>query len=285
MRLGKLRSVMSMSPTKVDLGGVLAKLDWAAQHIEMFRQTVEAFERRNPAPLGFRAEEQAHPDGSVDWVLHAVIREPLPSELPLIVGDVIHNVRSALDHLVYALSSPKAQRSDRTQFPIFTDAAKFKTRGIPMIESIKGPERTLIENVQPFAATPVPENDPLAILNSLSNLDKHRLPVTTVAATKEEDTWVGTDNADLRFTFIAPGAVQHDDRIVAFMARPQDPSKPMSVHPQSGLQVRISGEGLLINEMAALDVLEMIHHHARHSVIGMWFEYGAMLKTLAQLQS
>jgi integrase len=143
---------MSVKPRAVDLSDVFAKLDWAERHIETFRQTVEDFEARKPAPFGFRTEKQPRADGSVEYELYAIVRKPPPRELALIAGDVAHNVRSALDHLVYALSLAKAQRSGKTQFPIFTDECRFKVLGVPMIESIKGPERTLIENVQPFAA-------------------------------------------------------------------------------------------------------------------------------------
>jgi hypothetical protein len=273
---------MSAKPAQVDLSGVYAKLDWAERHIDLFRQTVESFQARDPAPFGFRTEEHARTDGSIEYELYAIVREQPPRELALIAGDVAHNVRSALDHLVYLLSSRKAQRSNKTQFPIFTDECRFKVLGVAMIESIKGPERTLIENVQPFAAFPDPENSPLAILNRLSNIDKHRLPLPTVAAAKERGTWLSTDNADCRFTFFARGAVEHEERIVAFTATPQDSARPMHVEPQSGLQVQLNEKGW-VNEMDALDLLRMIHQHVRHVVIGRWWEYRNMPMTLAQL--
>jgi hypothetical protein len=272
---------MSVTPSKVDLSDVRLKLDWAAKHIETFRQTIESFQERNPPPFGFRAEEHPQTDGSVEHELYAIVREQPPRELALIIGDVVHNVRSALDHLVYALSSRKAQRSGNTQFPIFTDECRFKVKGVPMIESIKGPERTLIENVQPFAASDQPKNDPLAILNRLSNLDKHRLPVTTIAAMETRSTWISSDNADCQLTFVDAGAVEHDQKIVAFTAKPHDQLKPMNVVPQADLRVQISEKGLIYN-ISALDVLRMIHHHAAHDVIGMWFDYGHIPPTLAE---
>jgi hypothetical protein len=268
-------------PANVDLTGVIAKLDWAERHIETFRQTVEHFEARKPATFGFRTEKHPRADGSVEYELYAIIRKPPPRELALIAGDVAHNVRSALDHLVYVLSSRTAQRSGKTQFPIFTDECRFKVLGVPKIESIRGPERTLIENVQPFAAAVDPANDPLAILNRLSNIDKHRLPLTTVAAAKEQDTWISSDNADCHFTFVARGGVEHDERIVAFTATPQDTSRPMVVHPQSGLQVQLSEKGW-VNEMEALSLLRMIYEYARFTVIEHWFKGGYMPPTLAE---
>jgi hypothetical protein len=114
-------------------------------------------------------------------------------------------------------------------------------------------------------------------------VDKHRLPVTTVAAAQEHRTWLAVGNADARFTFIARGAVQDGDRIVAFTAIPQDPSRPTQITPQSGLHVRLQEDEVgWTNEMAALDLLRMVYEHARHVVIERWFTYGNMPMTLAQ---
>jgi hypothetical protein len=274
---------MLAKPTEIDLTTVIAKLDWAEKHVDAFRLAGEAFAQRDPTPFGMRHESSRNPDGSEDYRLYAVVRERPPLDFALIIGDVAHNVRSALDHLVYALSSRQAQRSGKTQFPIFTDECRFKVLGIPMIASLKRPERTLIERVQPFAAV-VPDDDPLAILNRLSNLDKHRLPVTVGAATGDTSTWIGTDNANCQYKHIAHGAVAHDELVVAFTASPVDPSRPMAVDAHSVLQVQIKdkNDDGRINGMAALDVLRMIHGHARHTVIEHWFTYGNMPVTLAQ---
>ena len=92
------------------------------------------------------------------------------------------------------------------------------------------------------------------------------------------------DNAEVKFTFIARGAVEDGERIVAFTARPQDPALPMIVQPQSGLHVRLNEKGW-VNEMDAEQLLRMIHHHVRHTVIGRWFEFGHMPTTLAVSES
>ena len=55
----------------------------------------------------------------------------------------------------------------------------------------------------------------------------------------------------------------------------------MTVTPRSGLRVQISGKGL-IDVMDARDVLRMLHHHVQRTVIGFWFDYGYMPKTLVQ---
>lgn len=274
-----------MAKAKPDLSGVLLKLDRAEAHVHTVREQIVAFRERQPAPFGFRSERTPGPGNSVEYVLYAVVRELPPRELAPIIGDAIHNMRSALDHLVYELAPPKARKRGRTQFPIFTDECQFKVRGIPMIAGILGAERTLIERVQPYAASSPPCNDPLAILSKLSNLDKHRLLVPIIAAVNTRDVWVGTTNARLRFTHVEFGPVEHDTRIVAFTARPEDPSNEMLVEPTSGLELQLRDTGDVGLDLDVVDLLHMIHHHIRHSVIAMWFDYGFMPMTWAQVQA
>jgi hypothetical protein len=54
-----------------------------------------------------------------------------------------------------------------------------------MIQGLANDERTVIQRVQPYAATNIPGNDPLTILRKLSNRDKHHLLVTMIAALSE----------------------------------------------------------------------------------------------------
>lgn len=106
--------------------------------------------------------------------------------------------------MAYELSTPTGRRRG-TQFPIFKEERLFKERGEQKIATMEGDERTLIERVQPYNAEKIPANDPLAVLNKLSNLDNHRLLVTTGAAVSEQETWVGSDNARLTSPSSRPG--------------------------------------------------------------------------------
>jgi hypothetical protein len=267
-----------------DLSGVYLKLDRANTHIETLREMIRSFREGNPPPFGFRTEKTARPDKSVEYVLYAIVREAPPRELAPVIGDVIHNIRSALDHLVYELAPPKSRKSRKTQFPIFSDEREFKEKSPEMLAGITGNERTLIERVQPYNAMNPPRHDPLAILNKLSNLDKHRLLVPVVAAVSATDSWVASDNAEITWDFIAADPVAHDAKLVAFTAVPRDSSGDMVVDPSSGLQIELRDTGADDLGLDVVHLLEMIHYHVRHMVIGMWFERGYMLQTWAESQ-
>jgi hypothetical protein len=266
-----------------DLSGVLLKLDRAETHIETLGEETRTFLKRNPKPFEVRTDKTPGHNKSIHYILYAVVREDPPPELTPIIGDVIHNLRAALEQLAHELSG----RKSGSQFPIFTDECRFKVIGKPMINGIKGKERTLIERVQPYIASDPPRSDPLAMINELSNLDKHRLPIPVVAAVNTTESWVGATNAEIRFDHFQPGPVKHDAKVLAFTATPEDPSKEMQVHPQSGLQIQLTDTGAddIYADMSAISVLEMLHHHVRHSIIAMWFTFGQIPLTWAEVQA
>lgn len=120
--------------------------------------------------------------------------EPIrvPLVLGLIAGDAIHNLRSALDHVIYQLALAGGGDGDRTQFPIFEDGHAYADHVGRLLEGVPEDERSKIKELQPFrartlieagAAPPTTARDPLAVnmylmfLGRLDNLDKHRLPL------------------------------------------------------------------------------------------------------------
>jgi hypothetical protein len=274
-----------VTTTTPDLSAVRLKLDRANEHIEIFRENLEAFLEGDPAPFGFRTKKTPGLDKSVEYVLYAIVRQPPPRELALVIGDAIQNIRIALEYLAYELSSPTAQKSGQTTFPIYSDEREFKISGMPRIKTITGDERALIERVQPYAASKVPGDDPLAVLRKLSNLDKHQLLVPMIAAVSVRDSWVGSTNADIRFRYVKRGPVKHDAKIVAFTATPKDPALDMDVQPRSGLQIQIENTGIVSFDIEALKLLQMIHFHVRQHVIDMWFKYGHIPPTWAEVEA
>jgi hypothetical protein len=90
------------------------------------------------------------------------------------VGEILHNLRSALDHLVYEASDP-ALRNKRTEFPIFNDEAEFIRVAAPKIKGLNAATRAFVESNQPFTNKDTSIIHYLWLLYELSNTDKHRL--------------------------------------------------------------------------------------------------------------
>jgi hypothetical protein len=92
-----------------DLTGVRLKLERAREHIEAIRARCEAFTDRDPPPFASRIEQKSAPEGSIEYTVYAVVREQPPLDLGPMIGDAVHNIRSALDYLIYELAPPKVR--------------------------------------------------------------------------------------------------------------------------------------------------------------------------------
>ena len=79
------------------------KLDWAEQHLVKIESVVTAFVNSHPYMATYAIEHKKKPT----WRLHFTATPD--DRLPLIVGDVLHNVRASLDYLVGALV-PSSER-------------------------------------------------------------------------------------------------------------------------------------------------------------------------------
>jgi hypothetical protein len=109
--------------------------------------------------------------------------EPVPAELRLIIGDCLHNLRSALDNLAYELavrhhgSSPLPEPFDRrSEFPIFGDRPMDERERRNKIGCIHPRAQAIIKRLQPHNRGDMFASDPLWKLHQLSNMDKHRVP-------------------------------------------------------------------------------------------------------------
>jgi hypothetical protein len=162
----------------------MLKMQRAQKHFEELEDAVQTFLRSYPYTAVH--EEDVEPHHYVARL--KVIREP-PPELSPIIGDIIHNGRSALDHLVWLLIKMVGRDPElgRPQFPIFTkdpfDPSAFanakdhkralkvwenQTRGLAPLHV------GIIKRMQPYHRGKDAHSHPLARLNKLSNWDKHR---------------------------------------------------------------------------------------------------------------
>ena len=93
-----------------------------------------------------------------------------PVVLDAIIGEVAHGLRSALNNLATALSGTS---DGKTDFPIFINETDFLTRGRAAIKRLSPVHQHAIECLQPYQRRD-PNDTPLAILNRLARIDKHR---------------------------------------------------------------------------------------------------------------
>jgi hypothetical protein len=155
------------------------RLDRALHHLRNLESEIdEWFEDR---PYRTWTETDYVGDRPMKFFYCQVLRKP-PSELSLIIGDCLHNFRSALDNLVYEIAvrcqrgplPPKVEKA--LQFPIHGTRKGFKNSGMGRINSLALGAIKEIVRLQPYRRGDKFASDPLWQLNELSIRDKHRLP-------------------------------------------------------------------------------------------------------------
>ena len=170
-----------------DLRECKKRIEWARQHIDALgvlnRQLLEEEQYAFFADL----------DRSSGWWTFRLKAEPVPTEISFMVGDVLHNLRSALDHLVWQLTIangntpdlfPLARKSNwaKIQFPIADTPEGFAKSAASQLWGVSPECRDFIEGWQPYkTATQPGDVSILWVLRELSNVDKHRLPNVAVS--------------------------------------------------------------------------------------------------------
>lgn len=194
----------------------------AREHNERLEQLAEAFLKRRPNQVAF--DDHTEPG----WLLLRVRAEPIPAEFSAIAGDLIQNLRSALDLLVWQVVLTEGNSPGRhNAFPIMSSNAEFDRRvrnpppqgRLSPLEGIDpaGEKWAIIERAQPYR--PGGSNEDLAVLAAFSNRDKHQGLLTPVSFTHAIDPEelldiVGDEKPEIRLTFEPPAALEHNAEIL-----------------------------------------------------------------------
>jgi hypothetical protein len=156
----------------------------------------EAFVDEQPYGISIEAD----PDPTC-YLFRFEIFRPIPARISAIAGDILHNLRSSLDHFVTALVQQRESGEGRNAFPIYTSEKALiedvrdrpKKRGPGPLHGIAvdSDEWAFIERAQPYQRRDSPKAHPLAVLADLSNRDKHRIlnPTYVAPAAPLKITW------------------------------------------------------------------------------------------------
>jgi hypothetical protein len=171
-----------------DLSECLARRDWAAKQLDGLTKAIRDYEASEPYEL----VDQLDPSR---WFSTVVVKPtPVPMEISFMAGDVVHNLRSTLDHLVWQLTLandnpkpvfplPSGSSWRDVFFPLQEDASKpWPPKGL---WGVSEEFRTFIWDIQPYIAAENPRNATVWKLHELSNADKHRVPLLAVLSLYE----------------------------------------------------------------------------------------------------
>lgn len=182
------------------------KLTRAKNHLEELREKANAFfgltappGERPVKPYTTRTEDDSQ---TGQRIVHLTLYKWVPHDWSLLVGEIAHGLRSALDNIAWALACRELERrgivdpspSIPTSFPIL----RFDPENLPQGRKQKTTDRlkstwgrkvadlaevdvALIDQFQPYKS-PDPASDPLWLLSIMNNVDKHQRMTLAVAA-------------------------------------------------------------------------------------------------------
>lgn len=181
---------------ELDLTECLARCEWASQHLRRLHEAIVAYEESDPYTI-------RHDFNSVAYTSSVYITpKPVPLAISFMAGDVVHNLRSALDHLAWQLALAIDPRAPA--FPLEDDPDGTSWRGLYfplgskpddsdgwLPKRLQGASEEItafLRDVQAVAAADNPRDATVWKLQELSKADKHRVPLTAVPSLYQTDT-------------------------------------------------------------------------------------------------
>jgi hypothetical protein len=154
--------------------GPKTKFERAKEHFDQLHAEMAAFHKRDPY-LVIGQDDPA----TGDKVFRVTVIEEPPPRFAAMVGDTVHNLRSALDLLAWQLvEAGGGTPGDTTMFPIRKSKKAFETAGLAQVEGASEEAIRILKELKPYKG----ENDALWRLNRLDANDKHRLLVVLGSA-------------------------------------------------------------------------------------------------------
>jgi hypothetical protein len=218
------------------LDGVHGKLERAHENIVNLEREIRAFLETGPYPVIPNDDPKV-----IQEALKAHANRVIPIRFSVLSGEIIHQLRSCLDHIAWQLSPQQRRESAPTaiEFPIFISKPADK-------DTIKGYERKvkgisdcglrLIESLQPYHRDPScaltgPANHALWIIHDLDRIDKHRELIITLGAFDVAAGW----EADLYLMLHRESNFSEEH--VASLGRAFDPNSKITSEEHRGIEV------------------------------------------------
>jgi len=117
-----------------------------------------------------------------DHLVYATITRPPNEDIAVVLGDAVHNLRAALDHAIFGLSVDHARRAltateERSVwYPVCRRPVHWEAATKGPLRFLSADLQTVVDMDQPYHAPAglARGNNPLAVLDDLCNIDKHR---------------------------------------------------------------------------------------------------------------
>lgn len=167
---------------KATTSGVKAKIARAHEHLQSLDREIKGLVESYPYEV---AHEYKRESFEHVWTLKNSPPD-IPRRINIMVGDVVYNFRSALDHLAWQLVIANGETpTNRTMFPIYWGSrrADYEEAKKSRLKGVSDKAMAIIDRLQPCNGG----HSYLGTLDTLSNIDKHRHLTVIVAAVQGLD--------------------------------------------------------------------------------------------------
>jgi hypothetical protein len=251
--------------------GIRAKIARALEHLLALDDRLHQYLDSEP----FTVQRQLQPDGQTS-VFAFQVRTPPPLELSLLVGEVAHQLRSAVDHIAHGLVLAAGNApTHRTAFPVLIKRpAKLEIYGGVSAEALKR-----VDQVQPYQRRPDPAAHPLHVLNHLWNIDKHRNLHLAAALLRRPQIFLAPSHGQ---AFVGgqfqTGPIGSDDVLGVFHF-PDGLDPDLEVHIGGDVFVALEDQGPWPSNRPVQLVLEELHQYVS---LTLWPIFEPLLPVIPQ---
>ncbi len=243
------------------LSGVRAKLARSLELLIDLDTLMHEYLDSDPVDL----QRQIQPDGLTSVFALLVTTEP-PLDLALRVGEVVHQLRSALDHLAnQVVRAAGHQPTRRTSFPIIIRPPR---KAVAIHGGADPKALSVIDQVQPYHRKHEPERHPLAVLDKLWNIDKHRN--LSLAATMLANSQIHVSDAQGEWRVggqFQPGPLADDGIVGVFRFEGGGPPADAEVEASGDLFVAFADTGRWGTDRPVTEILEELHQYVSVTVV------------------
>lgn len=218
--------------------------------------------------------------GGLEHVWSVYPERPIPMRWSLLLGDAVHNLRSALDHLVYQLAllqqDPLPAGIERSgAFPVCVTEKDFQKQS-HRLAGIDCKAQKQIKALQPFNA-PKPQKHPLHWLALLDNIDKHRR--LNVVATVVPGVELPLPSALVKSATASPGFIGEGREFTSVVFNEPQQDAVLDISPE----VRFVVDEADVMDRGLLELADMMMRHVASAVerLGAFLlEIGPLMTTI-----
>lgn len=145
------------------------KIDQAKKHVATLEEAIRIFFTPKPYQVSTTRDSQTR-----RLVYYVSSLKQVPSSFATTMGDVIQNLRTALDHLAYQLFLVGTQGTGNgrhVQFPIGNDAINYADQRDRRTSGMRQDAITMLDSLEPYKGG---KGHRFWVLQELNNADKHR---------------------------------------------------------------------------------------------------------------